>query len=400
MGGIEAQRASSGGGEAGLVEDPPTGAVVRGVVDGRTASIGQRFARRLNRLLAKAARWQRRGERRAARAENLRDARPDVEPEGRAIEPFVSRTLIYLATFGLVVLTLEGAGMWTSLSAYDGLIGSYRIPMSIAAGAILTLAGHGIGHLLSSAVEERRLRLALLAGAVTVLLAGVLTVISLGAGRDANTRAADRFAQVGKLEGRAQKLEREAKDLREPAPTLPGAETPEPTPRELHEAEGLSQKAEGLQRKAEQVEEDAREERTLGFFAWIQILGLGVGAIGGYYFACAAAVREYKRLTSKAGREDRRASRRFSWAERWQAKADDVMAKVGRLVLEETAWGEAVFGRFEEVRLKARGFSASSRSHPWQGRSESDLQDDIARAIRPVDLNGGGPIETTKSEEE
>ncbi|HZO06715.1 MAG TPA: hypothetical protein VFB52_10025 [Solirubrobacterales bacterium] len=391
--------AQARGGEHALVDPAPTEAVIKGVVAARIATIGQRVARRYNRLLARADQWKRRGDRRVKRAKVLREARPEVEPRARAIEPFVARTLAYLASFGIVVVILETAGMWTSLEAFEGMIGWLRTPLSIAAGAVLALAGHVIGHLLAAAVEERSLRRGLISGALAVVVIGALAVVWLGVGRDANLRANDSFEQVGKLEATASQLDREANNLLRPtAVPLDGEEVIRPSVADRKAAARLNSQAETVRAKAAELGSDARDERTLDFFAMVQILGLAVGAVGGYFFAGAAPVREFKRLTGKAGREDRRASRRYKRSARWQAKADDVVAKVGRLVDAESAWGAADIARFQETRLITRGYPAGS----WRSGTftKEDLAELLTRTVTPADKNGSRPVRSTDSEGE
>lgn len=374
-----------------LVEEHPAVRVVRGVVEARIAYLSQRVAKRFHRIEAKERQHNLTGERHEQRASDLREQRPSVEPKARAIDPLVSRVLSYLLSFGLVVWVLEASGMWTSLAAYDATLGPIRIPMSLAAGAVLALAGHGAGHLLRSALADHKVRPGLLAGAGIVLAVGILTVISLGIGRDANTKAADRFREVGTLEHEASQLDRRAADLLEPLPGSP-AEEPgqEPSAEDRRTAEGLHLEAERTRRQAQRLDAKARDDRTLSFFALIQILGLAVGAVGGFFFAGAAPVREYKQLTRRAGREERKALRHHGHAETWRAKADDIRAKVGRLVIEEHSWGDADLGHHEQVRLVARGFPAPA----WAG-SRTDLSahlpDLINRAIKPADMNGADP---------
>ncbi|HKO39310.1 MAG TPA: hypothetical protein VJU14_13180 [Solirubrobacterales bacterium] len=390
--------ASAAGTELGNLEqqidelpgDPPVVEVADGLVKARVANLGQKIAKRLKRLDGKAARYAGKAELHENAAIETREQLPDVEPMTHAvIDFFTSRVWIYLTGFVLVVLVLEAAGMDTSLISYETVLGDLRIPMSLAAGAILVGAGHGAGHLIHSALEARgRTRTAYLAAAGGVLLIGVVTVISLGAGRDANTKAADDFASVGVLRTEALRLDSRAEDLLQPLPEPRGGEPlPEPSPQDRRQAEGLQAEAVEKREAATRLDAEARDERTLGFFAAVQVLGLAVGAIGGFFFAAAAPTREHRRLTKRARRSERRAVRYRGRETAVKAKAEDVEAAFGRLVEEENGWRLVSLGHHEQRRVMARGKSAGQSS-----RSPLDLNDMILRNLDTPNRNGSnGP---------
>ena len=337
--------------------DPPVVQVVDGEVEARAAHFGQRKGKRLNRTEAKGKRHTRKAKRHEKIANDARGERVSTEPTPRlVVDFFVSRVWLYLLSIGLFVWLLETTGMLTSLISYEAVLGPIRFPMSIAAGAILVGAGHGAGHLLHSALENRAARLGYLLGTAAVLLIGFITVVSLGIGRDANTAAADRFHAVGTLQAEATRLDGRAEELLQPLPGLPAEDGGQPVSSEdRHTAKLLRGEAQDKRRQANRLDAEARDERTLDFFAPIQVLGLAVGTIAGFFFAGAAPLREYRRLTARADRHDRRAVRHRGRAERWEAKVADIKAAIGRMVHEEFGLGKVVLGHHEQTRLTARG---------------------------------------------
>ena len=381
-----------------LQGDPPVVEVADGLVRARVANLGQKIAKRLKRLHGKARRFKRKAELHEAAAAETRGQLPDVEPMTHAvIDFFASRVWIYLIGFVLVVLVLEAAGMDTSLMSYETVLGELRIPMSLAAGAILVGAGHGAGHLIHSALEaEGRTRTAYLVVAGGVLLLGVVTVISLGAGRDANTKAADDFTSVGVLRTEALRLDSRAEELLQPLPdTREGEPLPQPSAQDRRLAGGLQDEAAEKREAATKLDAEARDERTLGFFAAVQVLGLAVGAIGGFFFAAAAPTREHRRLTKRARRSERRAVRYRGRETAVTAKAEDVEAAFGRLVEEENGWRLVSLGHHEQRRVMARGKS-TGRFSP----SPDDLNDLILRNIDTPNRNGSHGEEPVAGAEE
>ncbi len=378
-------------GQAGqpLTGDPPIVEVAAGLVKARIASISQRLARKLKRLLAKADRQARKAERHEAVAKEARAQLPEVEPMTHAvIDFFASRVWIYLAGFVLIVLTLEATGMLTSLISYEAVLGRLRLPMSLAAGAILVGAGHGAGHLIHSSLGgSPRARAGYLGGAAAVLLIGVVAVAWLGSGREVNSKAADDFAAVGVLEGEAGSLDGRAEDLLKPIPeAIDGKPLPKPSAEDRKAAHQLQRQANTKRREAALLDAQARDERTFSFFIPVQILGLAVGAIGGFFFAAAAPTREHRRLTGRARRSERRATRHRGRELTARAKAVDVEAAVGRLGEEEDGWREVSLGHHEQRRLLARKGDASIPR-----RAAFDIDERILRALDAPNRNGGRP---------
>jgi len=373
-----------------LTGDPPVVEIAGGLTKARIANFSQRFAKRLKRLQAKAQRRGRKAEMHEAAAAESRALLPDVEPMTHAvIDFFASRVWVYLAGFGLVVLVLEATGMLTSLVSYEAALGSLRLPMSLAAGAILVGAGHGAGHLIHSALDLKgRARVGYLTGAGVVLLIGIVTVAWLGTGRDANTKAADDFAAVGVLQGEALRLDGRAEEMLRPLPdAAAGERLPEPSAQDQRAATALQQEASQKREQAARLDTEARDERTLSFFAPVQVLGLAVGAIGGFFFAAAAPTREHRRQTKRAQRSERRAVRYRGRQDVTSAKAADIEAAVGRLGEEEDGWREVSLGHHEQRRLLARERDAVGSS-----RAEFDVRSVVLRALDAPNRNGREPV--------
>jgi hypothetical protein len=270
--------------------------------------------------------------------------------------------------------------------------------MSLAAGAILVGAGHGAGHLIHSALDARgRGRAAYFGSAAAVLVIGMIAVIALTNGRDANTKAADDFTAVGIIQGEALRLDQRAEDLLAPPVSLEvGEKLPQPSPQDRKLAERLQGEANAKRKRATRLEAQARDERTLSFIGPLQILGLAVGAVGGFFFAAAAPVREYRRLIRIATRSERRAGKCNRRATKATAKAADVEAAVGRLGDEEDGWREVSLGHHEQQRLLARGIDMARRE-----RTRFDMQEQVIRALDAPNREGGGqePVAGQDSEE-
>lgn len=264
--------------------------------------------------------------------------------------------------------------MLTSSVAYETALGQIRIPMSVAAGAILLLAGHASGHLLDTARKNRDARRGYLIGAAIVLATGVLAVGWLGTGRDANTGAVERFDEAGGLRSEASRLDHRADDLLRPLPEALSEEpSSEASAADRRAAGDLRREAEQMRRQARRLDAEARGERTLSFLIPVQLLGLAVGCAGGFFFAGAAPIRE-----------QRRASRHRRRAETSKVKANGIQGEIDSLEREEGGWALACHANADHHRRVARGSIT-----PDQTGSGTDEADFIRRMIAAIRATNG-----------
>jgi hypothetical protein len=328
--------AGSAGGAEGAAEG--VDAVVSGAATSRTAVRGRRHLKRIGRLRAKAA--------------HLRERVGDVDEEDREnlrggrfsgpLDPFVRSFLSYAASSIAVVGVLETTGMLSSLAAFDATLGFLRIPMAIAAGGILVLAGHVIGDFAETAVRQRNLRKALLAAAVAILACGAIAIAQMGSAREANLGAASDLSTASTLRASSRSLESKADRLDTPLPGRTRGRVLPVRPHDKEAARRLRRQGLAMSQRADRLEGAAREHRTLLFFIAVQALGLAVGSAGGYLFARAAPAR----AAATAGRCDARARRA-------DARADDRRARVVRIAIEEYGYAVAEGGHYGVSRALA-----------------------------------------------
>ncbi|NLT07367.1 MAG: hypothetical protein GXY03_13810 [Solirubrobacterales bacterium] len=382
------------------LQDSPLDEYFAGMVTARSARRARRPLRLYRKHKARADSRSRIAEARGPEAIVDRAPRRAAQDETEAayasrhpvLDFFVSSPLIYLLSYGVVVFALEAAGMLTSLVAFDHTLGEFRVPMALAAGAILVLAGHGIGHLLHEArSEQSRTKLALAAAVAVVLVTGLWTIAALGSGRDSNMEAADLIATSGTLTERADELNDEADELvgsrGQPQRALRGVPA-----RARQQARRLRRRAGRLERRAASLGTNARETRTLGFFVAVQSLGLVVGALGGYLWAGGGLIR------------DHRTRRRFErLAHRSRAKAGRHRDSVRLVVEEECGLAHACHGAYTTRFYASR--ESVAKLVPWLG---VDADEVLGRLLRDRHLgrhdiashgdpsrNGGDPAVAT-----
>lgn len=343
-----------------------------GFVTARIANLTRRLDRRLNKVKAASERH----EAKAGQHGSMGGAQAGSPVRG-VFDFFASRVLTYLLTYGLTIWLLEATGMLTSSVAYETALGQIRIPMSVAAGAILLLAGHASGHLLDTARKNRDARRGYLIGAAIVLATGVLAVGWLGTGRDANTGAVERFDEAGGLRSEASRLDHRADDLLRPLPEALSEEpSSEASAADRRAAGDLRREAEQMRRQARRLDAEARGERTLSFLIPVQLLGLAVGCAGGFFFAGAAPIRE-----------QRRASRHRRRAETSKVKANGIQGEIDSLEREEGGWALACHANADHHRRVARGSITPDQT--GSGTDEADFIRRMIAAIRATNGTGG-----------
>jgi hypothetical protein len=215
----------------------------------------------------------------------------------------VASTAAYVGTLVAVVMVLESAGTITSLQVFDATLGWLLNPMAIGAGGILVLAGHGIGHLVWEARERGATRNAMLAGAAVIVVLGALAIFVMGPARDANMRAGGLRQQAAQKRGDARKLDDQADAAM--APRLSSGRRAKVPTAQRREADALRSDADKLLTEADELDRDANDLRTLTFFRELQMLGLGVGAVGGFFFARGGAKRLGRRLNKRSTKADK-----------------------------------------------------------------------------------------------
>lgn len=342
-----------------------------GFVTARIANLTRRLGRRLSKVKAASKRHEAKAEQHGSTSGVQAGS-----PARGVFDFFASRVVTYLLTYGLTIWVLELTGMLTSSVAFETALGQVRIPLSVAAGAILLLAGHVAGHLIHAAKDDRNARRSYLIGAAIVLVTGTVAVAWLGTGRDANTGAVERFAEAGGLRNEASRLDDRAADLLRPLPNALAEETgSEASAEDRRAADELNREAEQMRRQARQLDADARGERTLSFLVPVQLLGLVVGCAGGFFFAGAAPLRK-----------QRVASRHRRRAEVLKAKANGIQGEVASLEREEFGWAIACHANAEHSRRVARGSIKPDQT--VSGTDEADLIRRMVAAIRAT--NGAG----------
>jgi hypothetical protein len=298
-------------------------------------------------------------EHKATRPENVRPGTLDL---------FVSSPLLYVASYASVIVVLETTGMLASLVAFDATLGRLRDVMSVAAGGILLLAGHSIGKLVHKATQGNNAR-GYLAGAMIVALLAFGAIGQLAPGRDRNIEASAQLRQAGELRANASELEAKAARLEAPKPVRARRQGTPPSRQDRRAAGDLRRRADVARQDAAALEAAGRKKRTLAFFLTVQALGLGVGGVGGFFFASGSETREYLKRTRKAWFRERRAAWRDGRALKFHAKARDAVGRVRLIVVEEIGWVMSSHGEFLRRYAEARG---SARSLPAPLRLDPD----------------------------
>lgn len=352
-----------------------------GFVTARIANLTRRLDRRLTKVKAASERHEAK-----AGQHGSTDGAQAGSPVGGAFDFFASRVLTYLLTYGLTIWLLEATGMLTSSVAYETALGEVRIPLSVAAGAILLLAGHVAGHLIHIATSNRDARRGrgYLIGAAIVLATGVVAVAWLGTGRDANTGAVERFGEAGDLRSEASRLDSRADDLLRPLPEALSEEPLEASAEDGRAAGDLHREAEQMRHQARQLDAEAREERTLSFLIPVQLLALAVGTVAGFFFAGAAPIRE-----------QRTASRHRRRAEASKVKADGIKGEIHSVWREESGWAIVSQANAEHNRRVARRSITPDQTS--SGVDEADL---IRHMIAAVQSTNGDSSHVPNPEKE
>lgn len=230
------------------------------------------------------------------------------------------------------------------MAVFDGVIAQFRWPLAIASGVIIFLAGHASGHLLKAAVRAKELAKRVLFALVAALIAvAILAIVWTGLDRSANEQARGMVHQAGALLDRSGRLEDTARLLEAPQVSS-DVDVEKPSKAAMRRAARLRRQASRLAAQASRLEARSVSTRTLNYFAAIQLLGLAIGAAGGFLFAEATPLR----------------------IARMRAKAARLREWINSVVLDEAGSAHTDFGNFE-AELALGGIDVS-------GEPELDLE--------------------------